>query len=60
MAVVRAGCGTPIAYLDGADRVVSCPAGSDPISARALFVIVDGQTVPSAEAVRAALARGES
>lgn len=58
--VVRAGGGTPIAYLDGADPVVSCPAGSDPIPARALFVIVDGQTVPSVDAVRTALAHGKS
>lgn len=57
--IVRAGCGTPIAYLDDAGGVVSCPSGSDPITARALFVIVDGQTVPSPDAVRAALGHGD-
>jgi voltage-gated potassium channel len=53
--VVRAGCGTPIAYLDDHGRVVSCPPGEAPITARALFVIVDGHAIPSPEALRAAL-----
>ncbi|MDZ7748373.1 MAG: hypothetical protein U5K43_05655 [Halofilum sp. (in: g-proteobacteria)] len=58
--VVRAGCGTPIAYLDAAGDIVSCPAGSDPISGQALFVIVDGRSAPSADAVRTALGRPAS
>ena len=54
--VVSRGCGTPIAYLDAADEVVSCPSGDAPIEATALFVIVDGREVPGVDALREALA----
>jgi len=57
-AVLEANFGTPIAYLDTDGHLHTNPAPSKPVSATALFVLVDDAQHPTSERIQAVLDGG--